>query len=145
MISCTFFGHKNTPEQTEEILRKILIDLIENKNVDMFYVGNNGGFDDMVRKNLKLLKIDYPHIKYAVVLAYMPNDKAEIRYGDLNDTIYPEELDNTPTRYSIAKRNRWMINMSDYVVTYVKYSFGGAAQFKELAEKKGKTILNLSE
>lgn len=145
MSSCTFFGHKNTPEQTEKILLTILIDLIENKNVDMFYVGNNGSFDNMVIKNLKILKLDYPHIKYAIVLAYMPNEKAESRYDDLNYTIYPEGLENTPPKYAIVKRNRWMINMSDYVVVYVKHSFGGAAQFKELAEKKGKIVINLAD
>ena len=41
------------------------------------------------------------------------------------------------------KRNAWMINESDFVVTYVRYSTGGAAHFKELAEKKGKIVINL--
>lgn len=57
MNSCTFFGHKNTPEQAEKILLTNLIDLIENKNVDIFYVGNNGNFDNMVIKNLNFLNL----------------------------------------------------------------------------------------
>ena len=36
-----------------------------------------------------------------------------------------------------------MIEQSDYVVTCVSRSWGGAAQFKELAEKKGKTVINI--
>ena len=36
-----------------------------------------------------------------------------------------------------------MIEKSDYVVTYVHHSFGGAAQFKEIAEKKGKIVINI--
>ena len=36
---CTFFGHKDTPKEIEPTLRSTLIDLIENKNVNVFYVG----------------------------------------------------------------------------------------------------------
>ena len=35
---CTFFGHKDTPKEIEPTLRSTLIDLIENKNVNVFYV-----------------------------------------------------------------------------------------------------------
>lgn len=111
----------------------------------MFYIGNNGDFDDIVRKNLKLLKLNYPHINYAVVLAYMPYKKDGLCYKDYTDTIYPNGLENTPPKYAIIKRNQWMINQCDYVVTYVRHTFGGAAQFKELALKKGKTVINLAD
>lgn len=37
-----------------------------------------------------------------------------------------------------------MIERSDYVVTYVKYTVGGAVRFKELAEKKNKTVINIA-
>ena len=37
---CTFFGHKDTPKEIEPTLRSALIELIENKNVTVFYVGN---------------------------------------------------------------------------------------------------------
>ena len=45
---CTFFGHRDTPRIAELILKEKIIYLIENKNVDKFYVGNNGNFDFMV-------------------------------------------------------------------------------------------------
>lgn len=144
-MTCTFFGHRDAPNKTEPILRSTLIDLIENKNVDTFYVGNNGAFDFMVRKNLKLLKSDFPHITYAVVLAYIPGERDGCGDTDYSDTIYPDVLDCTPPKYAITKRNQWMIDSSDYVVTYVKHAIGGAAKFKELAEKKGKTVFELAE
>ena len=53
MSVCTFFGHKDTPQEIEPILKKFLLELIENKGADIFYVGNQGNFDTMVRKNLK--------------------------------------------------------------------------------------------
>ena len=37
-----------------------------------------------------------------------------------------------------------MVDRSVIVVTYVKRPFGGAAKFKELAETKKKTVIELS-
>ena len=62
-MTCTFFGHRNVTEEIEPTLRSTLIDLIENHDVDMFYVGNQGSFDSMVRRVLKDLSKVYP-IKY---------------------------------------------------------------------------------
>ncbi len=121
MAICTFFGHRDTPQQVNPILRAVLTDLIENKNVNMFYVGNHGNFDYMVRSNLKSLKLDYPNMNYAVVLAYLPSPKNKLYYEDYSDTIYPDGLENAPMRYAVIKRNIWMIDKSDYVVTYITH------------------------
>ena len=137
---CTFFGHKDTPKEIEPTLRSTLIDLIENKNVTVFYVGNNGNFDTMVRRQLEDLSQTYP-ITYSVVLAYLPTEKN--KYDDLTNTIYPEGLETVPKRFAIPWRNKWMIHQSDVVVTYVTRNFGGAAQFKALAERLNKHIINL--
>ena len=137
---CTLFGHKDTPKEIEPTLRSTLIDLIENKNVNVFYVGNNGNFDTMVRRQLEDLSQTYPII-YSVVLAYLPTEKN--RYDNLTNTIYPEGLETVPKRFAISWRNKWMIQQSDVVVTYVTRNFGGAAQFKALAERLNKHIINL--
>ena len=139
---CTFFGHKDTPKEIEPTLRSTLIDLIENKNVNVFYVGNNGNFDTMVRRQLEDLSQTYPII-YSVVLAYLPTEKN--KYANLTNSIYPEGLETVPKRFAISYRNKWMLEQSDVVVTYVTHSFGGAAQFKEMAERQGKTVIELSE
>ena len=137
---CTFFGHKDTPKEIEPTLRSTLIELIENKNVNVFYVGNNGNFDTMVRRQLEDLSRIYP-ITYSVVLAYLPTEKN--KYDDLTHTIYPEGLETVPKRFAISWRNKWMIQQSDIVVTYVTHSFGGAAQFKALAERHNKNVVEL--
>ena len=69
-MTCTFFGHRFVPQKIEPTLRSTLIDLIENHCVELFYVGNHGDFDAMVRRALRELSAEYP-IKYHVVLAYM--------------------------------------------------------------------------
>ena len=141
-MTCTFFGHRDTPQKAKFILQPVLIDFIENRNVNQFYVGNNGNFDSMVQKYLKCLKSDYPHIQYNIVLAYMPDTKSGLA---MPDAIYPGGLEKTPPQYAIIKRNQWMINRSEYVITYVKYCTGGAAKSRESAEKKGKIVLNLAD
>ena len=141
-MTATFFGHMDTPKEIEPTLRTTLIDLIENKNVTVFYVGNNGNFDAMVRRQLENLSQTYP-ITYSMVLAYLPTKKSE--YDDYTNTILPEGIETAPKRFAISYRNKWMIQQSDMVVTYVTHSFGGAAQFKEMAVKQGKTVIELSE
>ena len=141
-MTATFFGHKDTPKKIEPTLRSTLIDLIENKNVNVFYVGNNGNFDTMVHRQLEDLSQTYP-ITYSVVLAYLPTEKN--KYDDLTHTIYPEGLETVPKRFAISWRNKWMIQQSDFVVTYVTHTYGGAAQFKEMAVRQGKAVIKLQE
>ena len=141
-MTATFFGHKDTPKEIEPTLRSTLIDLIENKNVNVFYVGNNGNFDTMVRRQLEDLSQTYP-ITYSVVLAYLPTEKN--KYDDLTNTIYPEGLETVPKRFAISWRNKWMIQQSEVVVTYVTHNFGGAAQFKEMAVRQEKYVIEISD
>lgn len=56
MATCTFFGHRDTPKEIEPTLWSTLVNLVENKNINKFYVGNHGNFDCMVRKCLSELK-----------------------------------------------------------------------------------------
>ncbi len=144
-MKCTFFGHRNTPQYVEKLLQETIIGLIENNNVDMFYVGNQGGFDCMVRKILEKLELRYPQVSYFVVLAYLPISNNNEDSDKYVDTIYPEGLEKIPRKFAIAKRNIWMIEQSDIVITFVKNSVGGACKFKNYAEKQCKIIINLAE
>jgi uncharacterized phage-like protein YoqJ len=139
---CTFFGHRDSPEGIEAKLRDVLVDLINNKGVDMFYVGHQGRFDGLVHGVLKKLQQDYPTIRYAVVLAYMPSQRRE--YDDYSDTMLPEGIESVHPHYAISWRNNWMLKQSDYVVTYITHSWGGAAQYAEKAKKQGKMVINIT-
>ena len=141
-MTVTFFGHKDTPKEIEPTLRTTLVDLIENHDATEFYVGNNGNFDTMARHQLEELSHTYP-ITYSVVLAYLPTKKSE--YDDFTNTIYPEGIETAPKRFAISYRNKWMINQADVVVTYITHTYGGAWQFKVIAQKQGKMVIELSE
>ena len=142
MASCTFFGHRECPDSIKTQLRAVLINLITNHDVDMFYVGNQGRFDAIARGVLQKLKNEYPQINYTVVLAYMPGRQMD--YDDYSDTMLPEGIESVHPRYAISWRNNWMLRQSDYVVTYITHSWGGAAQFAEMAERQKKIIIQVA-
>ena len=145
MKSCTFFGHKFTPVQIKPILYNKIIELIRDENVRNFYIGNEGAFDRIARECLEEIKKTYP-IKYTIVLAYVDKIKRESQRS-LNETnsIFPDELLKVPPKFAISRRNYWMVKNSDYVITYVTHIGGGAATFKELAEKKKRIVYNIAE
>lgn len=143
MSACTFFGHHDCPAEIKLKLRKAIIDLIKLQGVDCFYVGNHGTFDRMARSCLLELCQEYPQIRYSVVLAYLPQKHDEFDTRDFSDTILPEGIETVPRRFAISWRNRWMLDRSDFVVTYITHSWGGAAQFAERAVRQGKTVINI--
>lgn len=140
MAVCTFFGHRECYGLEEAILRQAIADLIE-QGVDTFYVGNQGQFDALVRIVLRQLQKDYPHIRYSVVLAYLPVEKRE--YEDMSDTMYPEGLETGPLKFAIDRRNQWMLNRADFVICYIRRTWGGAYKFARTAKLREKTVINL--
>lgn len=140
MPTCTFFGHRDCPDSVKPELLAAIENLITEKNVRTFYVGNHGNFDRLTVSLLRDLSARHTDVKYYVVLAYLPQ-----RVQSSTDiTLYPEGIEIIPKRYAIDFRNRWMIEKSDYVITYVTRSFGGAAKAKNYAEKHGKHIIEIS-
>ena len=143
MAVCTFFGHRDCPDSLRPRLRKILVELIEQRRVDLFYVGNQGGFDQMARGVLRELSRDYPHIRYAVVLAYVPGP--DVSDPGPSETMLPEGIETIHPKYAISWRNDWMLRHSNFVVAYVAHSWGGASRFARKAEQTGKPVFNLAQ
>ncbi len=138
---CTFFGHKDAPSALIPLLRAVMLDLIKIQGVRQFFVGNQGNFDSMALKLLKEFEKTYS-VTYDVVLAYLP--KKSDPFFEAYHTVFPEGIETVPRRFAIEYRNKWLIEHSDIIITYVEHSFGGAAKFKALAEKKGKKVVELS-
>ncbi len=138
MVACTFFGHKECYGLDGQVLLRTIEELIA-QGVDTFYVGNQGQFDSAVYNCLKQLRKEHPHIRICVVLAYLPTEKNE--YDDMSDTMYPE-IEGHP-KFAIERRNRWMIEASDYCLCYINHTWGGAYKFAKLAKQRGKTVINI--
>ena len=74
----------------------------------------------------------------------MPGAKEEWPTYEPLEALYPEGLESVPPRYAISWSNKWMIRESDVAVTYITHSWGGAAQFAKLAEKKLKRVIDIA-
>lgn len=136
-MTCCFIGHKERDISVFVNLMFTVKELIEEKGVDHFYMGNNGWFD---RTCFNLLKFDNnPNIKYNVVLAYYPDGIV----GYENNTIYPEGIELVPKKFAIKKRNEWMIDNSDYVVCHVKHTHSNAHKFREYAIRKNRIVIDV--
>ena len=144
-MKCCFFGHKDAPSDICVRLERVIERLITESGVLFFYVGNQGNFDQMVINTLRNMKEKYEYIRYNVVIAYMPG-KSKARYAEeYRESILPEGIEFIHPKYAIAWRNKWMLNQSSIVVTYVVHSWGGAAHYQSIAEKKKKTVINLAQ
>ena len=142
---CSFFGHKDAPFTLYSRIMENIEELITQRNIDSFMVGNHGNFDSMVLKALRELKQIYPQICYNVVLAYMPEQKQNYELYNPFETFLPEGIESVPKRVAISWRNKWMVRESDIFLCYISHSWGGAAQFVKYAQQQGKECINLFE
>ena len=140
-MTVTFCGHRDIvcSDKLTRQLRFVLYDLIS-EGADTFLLGGYGAFDSMAAMTVRELKSTYPHIRSTLVLAYLDRDYNEDLY---DDTIYPP-LEGVPLRYAISRRNRWMVDTANVVVSYVTHSYGGAAATLRYAEQKHKQIIWLT-
>ncbi len=136
-MTCTFFGHRDCDERIADALKEKIIDLIENKNVFKFYVGNNGNFDRIVQRILCELKKIYPQIVYFVVLESLAKGE------NVENGVFPEELAGVHPKFLIDRRNNYMLKNSDYVITCVRRSYGGAAKFENKSGAQNKIIIKI--
>ena len=142
MLTCSFFGHSSCPDSIQSLLRRQIETLIKEHHIKNFLVGDHGDFDIMVLKTIKELSKIYP-INYKVVLSYIP--QSYNFFAKDSHSVYPEELTFVHKKYAIDYRNNYLIDKSDYFITYITHSFGGAAKFAKKAKNKGKTVINIAD
>ena len=141
MCSCCFIGHRDCPNELYQELLESTRMLIMNKDVRVFYVGTEGKFSKFAYRALKELEKEYC-IETFVVLAYLRKDMDLDKY-DLGKTIFPDVLDNTPLRLAIRKRNSYMIDKVEYVITYLDSPGTNTVKMVREALKKRKQVINL--
>ena len=139
-MTVTFCGHSEI-FYSEDVYKK-LSNIVENlikDGADEFLLGGYGNFDNLAAKVVKELKLKYSHISSILVIPYLDR-KYDLEMYD--STIYPP-LEDVPRKFAISKRNCWMIENSDILVAFVKYSWGGAVKTLTYAQKRNKQIINI--
>ena len=136
-MTITFCGHSQISDQDKisKWLDMLLPSLIEG-GAETFYLGDYGDFDRLAAAAVRRQKSAYPSIESVLVLPYL-NKKFDAAAYD--STTYPP-LEKVPPRYAIVRRNEWMVQQSDVVISGVTHSWGGAAKTLDFAKNKGKVI-----
>lgn len=145
---CTFAGHSIISDDIEDCLFQAVCDLIENKSVTAFYVGNHGNFDGMSAGAVRRAKRKYNDKNIKLILVYpklnttLSNNKEY--YEDMyDDVLIPAESDAAHYKAMITVRNRWMVDNSDYIITYIRREHGGAYTTYKYAKRKDIEIIEL--
>lgn len=141
MYSCTFLWDGDCPDGMETILRKVIVDLIKNKDIDYFLVGDEGEWNHLVHKILWELQPYYFNFRYHIIIGCMVDENLETYNRIIEDSraVLPEELDGFPRSDAIERRNRYMLKDADFVVTNITEP----SKFIKTKEWQGKTIVNV--
>lgn len=165
MKICSFFGHRNTEATTElcSELRKTILYLINEKDVQYFLFGSRSRFDDLCLQIVSELQTEYPQIQRVYVRSnypYIRKEYKEYLLESYDDTLMPSRLENAG-KASYVERNREMINASDFCVFYYDKEYkpplrkqsrkalfsyqpeSGTRLAYEYASQKKKQIINL--
>ena len=134
-------------DKVKEIVKEQIINSITDAEHITCYLGGRGDFDEICARVLRELKRDYPEIEMVYVTPYMSlSEQAKIkemqRRGLYDYSIYPP-IENALPRFSILKRNEWMMENADLVIAYVNRSYGGAYKTLQFAIRRKKNIINI--
>ena len=147
---CCFAGHSKI-YNSDEIYIKLLAcieNLITKEDVSVFWVGNYGRFDALAAKAVQNLKTKYPHITLELVIPYLTkeiDENKEYYYQSYDHILIADISQNTPKRFYISRCNEYMVDKSDFIICYVKNSWGGASKTLDYAKRKNYiVILNLA-
>ena len=145
MKKCCFFGHAHFPyEDCRNTIKAIVIDLIEQQGVTVFYSGGRGDFDNLCAHIVGELRKEYPHIENIKFLSYIPTGSAADHplAPYYTGTVYLLEERVIP-KYAISKTNQKAVDICDFVVSGVCRSYGGAQQAIRYAKRKQKVVIDI--
>lgn len=136
----TFCGHStvSNPAAIAATLKTVIEDLIA-EGATEFYLGGYGEFDSLAARAVRDAKETHPDIRSTLVIPYMDREFNPSLY---DGSVYPP-LESVPRRFAISKRNEWLIEQADVVVSGVTHDWGGAATTLKYAQRKKKRIVSV--
>lgn len=144
----SFCGNSNfTPtEQAEKIMLQLIKYHAEHSDSIYCYCGGYGNFDTFAADCVIKAKKHYGNIVNCLITAYLPVNNERFRHlkTRYDEIIYPP-IENVPYRYAILKRNEWIADNSDLIISHTVYTIGGAGKMLEYAERKNKNIVYLNK
>lgn len=139
--SCFFLGHRDAPDSIYPALLSIVEQHIIEYGVTEFFVGHYGNFDQLAARAVKESKTHHSNISLSLLLPYHPSERRISLPEGFDDTYYPDGMENVPRRFAISRANRYMIDHSDYLISYVWHPASNAREFVQYAERREKKNL----
>ena len=153
--TCCFSGHRSIPPEElmhlQERLTQEICQMIRN-GITHFVAGGAVGFDMMASVCvLNLKSAEYPHLRLTLAL---PCTHHYRNWGSADKQLLLHLLERSDEVVFVSdgyapgcmqKRNRYMVDISDYLICYKTKSNGGTAYTVRYAEKNGLKIRNIAE
>ena len=132
-IICSFFGDGNCfcTEEVKSTVKKTVEKLITENGVNVFLFASRSEFELLCLKTVTELKNMYPHVRCLYVRAergYVNEEYKEFVANNYDDTFCPFE--------SSAKRNRYIIDNSEYCVFGGKTANNTKTAYKYATKRK---------
>lgn len=166
--TCSFIGHRKIEETEEFVIRleNVIINLIENKDVNIFLFGSRSDFDTLCHAVVTKLKKRYKHIKRRAYTcrsetctleterAYWEKIFSRLKYRPISLLGVEEEIEHktkwTSGKAQYIERNQAMIDDSDFCIFYYNKNYipsskgnSGTKVAYEYAVRKKKNVINL--
>lgn len=143
----TFIGHRflKNHEVILEKIKKSILDHLKDEEKMVFYCGGYGDFDNLSAHACQAVKKINPNSEVVYVTPYIKSQYEGAILGKEYDSILYPPLENVPPKFAICKRNEWMIDKSDLIISYVNRTYGGAYNGLCYAQRKKKKIINLAQ
>lgn len=149
--TCCFTGHRVLPTSKIEEIKyqvKTLIEEMIHKNVDTFLCGGAMGFDILCGEIVLELKQKYD---ISLILA-LPCKNQDKYYADADKnrykflTLHADKVIYISENYfngCMHKRNRYMVEHSQYIISYCTKSSGGSYYTRQYAKSNKLCILDV--
>ncbi len=146
--TCAVTGHRTVlSDLSKKNLKQEILKVI-NKGVDTFLVGMAVGFDTICFNVLEEIRKEIP-IKIIACIPCPNQDKnfslsQKREYERMNDVSDRRLLiSKSYTSGCMLKRNRFMVDNSDYLICYLRQNRGGTFYTVTYAKEKNKNIIKI--
>lgn len=135
MRTCFFIGHRDAPDSLLPALSGAVEKCITEHGVEQFVVGAYGRFDSLAAQAVRRAKKQHPDILLFYLRPYHPSERPHSPTG-FDGSFYPPGMETVPRKAAIVRANRYMVDNSQFLIAYARYSVSNAWELTEYARKR---------
>ena len=141
-----FIGHRRIEQAygLEDKIEAQVSDLLRSHSFVEFYMGRNGDFDVSAAAAVKRAQRKYGTENSSLILVQAYPSKNDEHFERYYDEIMRPVDPGTHYKAALTRRNEWMIDNADFLISYVNVFSGGAYRTLEYAKSKKLDFINLA-